>query len=138
MDLALRISEKLGVKKQLASAWVNTLFKAMRESLIQGNRIEIRGFGVLGVKDTKPKPAARNPKTGEIIYVPARRKSYFRAGVLIKKVLHKPLEPEEESQGENNSEQAPGSSQSPPKCPPRLGPRLMLCLNRSNRLAYPK
>ena len=48
MDLALRISEKLGVKKQLASAWVNTLFKAMRESLIQGNRIEIRGFGDSG------------------------------------------------------------------------------------------
>ena len=114
MDLALRISEKLGVKKQLAYALVNTLLQAMRESLIQGNRIEIRGFGVLGVKDTKPKPAARNPKTGEIIYVPARRKSYFRAGVLIKKVLHKPLEPEEESQGENSSEQTPGSSQSPP------------------------
>ena len=112
-DLALRISEKLGVKKQLAYEVVDTLFKAMRESLIQGNRIEIRGFGVLGVKDTKPKPAARNPRTGEIVYVPARKKSYFKAGVLIKKALHKPLEPEEgESQGENNSEQTPGS-QSP-------------------------
>lgn len=94
-DLALRISGKLGVKKQLAYELVDTLFKAMRESLIQGSRIEIRGFGVLGVKDTKPKPAARNPQTGEIIYVPARKKSYFRAGVLIKKVLPQPLEPEE-------------------------------------------
>jgi nucleoid DNA-binding protein len=90
--LALRISEKLGVKKQLAYEVVDTLFKAMRESLIQGNRIEIRGFGVLGVKDTKPKPAARNPRTGEIVYVPARKKSYFKAGVLIKKALHKPLD----------------------------------------------
>ena len=90
-DLALRISEKLGVKKQLAYEVVDTLFKAMRESLIQGNRIEIRGFGVLGVKDTKPKPAARNPRTGEIVYVPARKKSYFKAGVLIKKALHQPL-----------------------------------------------
>ena len=91
-DLALRISDKLGVKKQLAYEVVNTLFKAMRESLIDGNRIEIRGFGVLGVKDTKPKPAARNPRTGEIVYVPARKKSYFKAGVLIKKALHKPLD----------------------------------------------
>ena len=91
-DLALRISEKLGVKKQLAYEVVDTLFKAMRESLIHGNRIEIRGFGVLGVKDTKPKPAARNPRTGEIVYVPARKKSYFKAGVLIKKALHKPLD----------------------------------------------
>ncbi len=91
-DLALRISEKLGVKKQLAYEVVDTLFRAMRESLIDGNRIEIRGFGVLGVKDTKPKPAARNPRTGEIVYVPARKKSYFKAGVLIKKALHEPLE----------------------------------------------
>ena len=90
-DLALRISEKLGVKKQLAYEVVDTLFKAMRESLIKGNRIEIRGFGVLGVKNTKPKPAARNPRTGEIVYVPARNKSYFKAGVLIKKALHRPL-----------------------------------------------
>ena len=84
-DLALEISERLGVKKQLAYEVVDTLFKAMRESLISGDRIEIRGFGVLGVKNTKPKPAARNPRTGEIVYVPARKKSYFKAGVLIKK-----------------------------------------------------
>ena len=96
-DLALKISEKLGVKKQLAYEVVDTLFKAMRESLISGNRIEIRGFGVLGVKNTKPKPAARNPRTGEIVYVPARKKSYFKAGVLIKKALHKPLEETEAS-----------------------------------------
>lgn len=91
-DLALKISDNLGVKKQLAYEVVDTLFKAMRESLIEGNRIEIRGFGVLGVKNTKPKPAARNPRTGEIVYVPARKKSYFKAGVLIKKALHQPLD----------------------------------------------
>ena len=90
-DLALKISDRLGVKKQLAYEVVDTLFKAMRESLIAGNRIEIRGFGVLGIKPTKPKPAARNHRTGEIVYVPARPKSYFKAGVLIKKALHKPL-----------------------------------------------
>jgi integration host factor subunit beta len=110
-DLALRISEKLGVKKQLAYEVVDTLFKAMRESLIQGNRIEIRGFGVLGVKDTKPKPAARNPRTGEIVYVPARKKSYFKAGVLIKKALHKPLEPQEGSP--QSSTEAPASGAQP-------------------------
>lgn len=118
-DLALRISEKLGVKKQLAYEVVDTLFKAMRESLIQGNRIEIRGFGVLGVKDTKPKPAARNPRTGEIVYVPARKKSYFKAGVLIKKALHKPLD-EQDGQGEASEPSASSqdgnasSSSSPP------------------------
>lgn len=118
-DLALRISEKLGVKKQLAYEVVDTLFKAMRESLIQGNRIEIRGFGVLGVKDTKPKPAARNPRTGEIVYVPARKKSYFKAGVLIKKALHKPLDEEKPTESSSQDAPAPGSTSSPsPPTPP--------------------
>jgi len=120
-DLALRISEKLGVKKQLAYEVVDTLFRAMRESLIQGNRIEIRGFGVLGVKDTKPKPAARNPRTGEIVYVPARKKSYFKAGVLIKKALHQPLEPQEAAAEETTtpteSQETPSSSGFSPPSP---------------------
>ena len=94
-DLALEIAENLDVKKQLAYEVVHCLFEAMRASLIAGNRIEIRGFGVLGVKNTKPKPAARNPRTGEIVYVPARKKSYFKAGRRIKTALHQPLAREE-------------------------------------------
>ena len=54
-DLTLKISDQLGVRKQLACEIVDTLFKAMRDSLVEGNRIEIRGFGVLGIKPTKPK-----------------------------------------------------------------------------------
>jgi integration host factor subunit beta len=116
-DLALKISDRLGVKKQLAYEVVDTLFKAMRESLIAGNRIEIRGFGVLGIKPTKPKPAARNPRTGEIVYVPARRKSYFKAGVLIKKALHKPLSEllvEQEASHETPSQETPPQAPSNP------------------------
>ena len=87
-DLALLVSRSTGCKKNLAAKMVDGLFVAMRDSLIQGNRIEIRGFGVFQVKDTRPKPAARNPRTGEIIYVPARRKTHFKPGRLLKEALH--------------------------------------------------
>ena len=87
-DLALLVSRSTGCKKNLAAKLVDSLFVAMRDSLIQGNRIEIRGFGVFQVKDTRPKPAARNPRTGEIIYVPARRKTHFKPGRLLKEALH--------------------------------------------------
>jgi integration host factor subunit beta len=90
-DLALEVSEVTGFKKNMSAKMVDILFAAMRDTLIAGNRIEIRGFGVFEVKDTKPKPAARNPRTGEIIYVPARRKTHFKPGKLLKKELHKPL-----------------------------------------------
>ena len=90
-DLAMEIAKDTGCRKSLASKMVDSIFKAMRESLINGDRIEIRGFGVFQVKNTKPKPAARNPRTGEIIYVPARRKTHFKPGKLLKEALHKPL-----------------------------------------------
>jgi len=91
-DLAMQVAKETGCKKSLASKMVDSIFAAMRDSLIQGDRIEIRGFGVFQVKDTKPKPAARNPRTGEIIYVPARRKTHFKPGKLLKDALHKPIE----------------------------------------------
>ena len=87
-ELALKVSLETGCKKNLASKMVDTVFEAMRISLIEGNRIEIRGFGVLEVKDTKPKPAARNPRTGEVVYVPARRKTHFKPGKQLKEALH--------------------------------------------------
>jgi len=90
-DLAMQVAKDTGCKKSLASKIVDSIFAAMRNSLINGDRIEIRGFGVFQVKDTKPKPAARNPRTGEIIYVPARRKTHFKPGKLLKDALHKPL-----------------------------------------------
>lgn len=90
-DLAMKVAQDTGCKKSLASQMVDSMFAAMRDSLIEGDRIEIRGFGVFQVKDTKPKPAARNPRTGDIIFVPARRKTHFKPGKLLKDALHRPL-----------------------------------------------
>ena len=91
-DLVRKVSEDTGCKKNLASEMVDSLFTTMRKSLINGDRIEIRGFGVFQVKNTKAKPSARNPRTGEIVYVPARRKTHFKPGKLLKEALHKPLD----------------------------------------------
>ena len=87
--LAQAIAESTGITKLLALAMADSLFEIMRETLIEGNRIEVRGFGVLETKATKPKPAARNPRTGEVVYVPARRKTHFKPGKELKEALHK-------------------------------------------------
>lgn len=84
-------SDDTGVLVKQAKAAVDSLFSAMRESIIRGDRIEIRGFGVFAVKNTNPKPNARNPKTGERISVPARRKVSFKPGKLVKEALKKPI-----------------------------------------------
>ena len=86
--LAVVVAEANGTTKLTALHMVDSLFETMREILSNGQRIEIRGFGAFSVKATKPKPAARNPKTGEIVYVPARRKTHFRAGKVLKEAMH--------------------------------------------------
>jgi len=83
-DLAATIAASTGCKKELAYQVVGCVFEAMKDQLIEGNRIEIRGFGVFGVKMAKSKPNSRNPRTGEKVYVPARGKSYFRPGQKLK------------------------------------------------------
>ena len=54
-------------------------------------RIEIRDFGVFEVKLTKSKPKARNPRSGEIVFVPSRRKTHFKPSKLLRSFLTKPL-----------------------------------------------
>ena len=55
-------------------------------------RIEIRGFGVLGIKKAKAKPKARNPRTNEVIYVPPHKKTFFKPGKVLSEALQKPLD----------------------------------------------
>lgn len=89
-DLARSVTASIGGTNDFAAKMVDSLFGAMRVQLMEGNRIEIRGFGVLDVKTTKPKPAARNPRTGEIIPIPARRKTHFKPGRILKEALSEP------------------------------------------------
>ena len=86
-DLVNEISEALRLKKTQIYPIIDTLFDVMRDNLVEGNRIEIRGFGALEIKDTKPKPAARNPRTGDTIEVPARRKAKFKPSKILKEAL---------------------------------------------------
>jgi integration host factor subunit beta len=93
-EISKRVAERLDEKSYVAEKFVDATFTVLRNVLIEADpevRIEIRDFGVFEVKTTKAKPKARNPRTGEIIYVPARRKTHFKAGKMIKDVLKKPL-----------------------------------------------
>lgn len=92
-DLTRALAGELGASKTLAKQLVDIFFKLLTETIIEGNRIEARGFGVFEVKKTNAKPSARNPRTGERVYVPARRKVHFKPGKLLKEAMSRPLEP---------------------------------------------
>ena len=86
-ELSVRISNQLGCRKSLAEAAIDSLFQTMKGALLSGERIEIRGFGVLEVRKANARQHARNPRTGEVLSIPSRRKIHFKPGKLIKKQL---------------------------------------------------
>lgn len=57
----------------------NIFCKSIRYELKKNKRIELRGFGIFFIKEIKEKYSARNPKTGELIYVPKKNKVRFRS-----------------------------------------------------------
>lgn len=74
--LALRYSQLVTKDAELA---VKTILDAMGESLSQGERIEIRGFGSFSL-NYRPPRVGRNPKTGGKVSVPEKYVPHFKAG----------------------------------------------------------
>ena len=59
------------------------------ETLLNKKSIQIRSIGTFFVKEINEKKQARNPKTGENIYVPKRNKIRFRASKRLKELINK-------------------------------------------------
>ncbi len=96
-DIVRRVAASRHENLQISARWVDQVFIALRDVMMTADpdlRIEIRDFGVLEVKPTKSKPKARNPKSGEIIFVPSRRKTHFKPSKLLKSFLSQPLDVE--------------------------------------------
>lgn len=58
---------------------MNCILGQMADALVQGNRIEIRGFGSFELRQRPPR-TARNPKTGETFKLAAKVSSHFKPG----------------------------------------------------------
>jgi integration host factor subunit beta len=99
-DIVRRVAESRDVPLNQAEPWVDEVIAALRGTMMDADptcRIELRDFGVFEVKETKAKPKARNPKTNEVIYVPAHRKTHFKPSKLLKEFLRQPLDELESS-----------------------------------------
>jgi integration host factor subunit beta len=62
-----------------AEVMVNAVFESMTAALTRGERIEIRGFGSFVVKHRQAREG-RNPKTGALVAVHAKRIPFFKVG----------------------------------------------------------
>jgi len=75
-DLINRVAKNFGLKKKDAEAIVKFIFQEIAETVRRGERVSIQGFGAFEWRELKER-RIKNPRTGEEIKVPVRRKMVF-------------------------------------------------------------
>ncbi|MBW1670388.1 MAG: integration host factor subunit beta [Deltaproteobacteria bacterium] len=78
-DLIEVLSEEAELNSQSAEFVVEEVFSAMAEALVQGEGVEIRGFGSFKVREYDSY-TGRNPKTGKNISVSPKKLPFFKVG----------------------------------------------------------
>lgn len=86
-ELIKTLAEEANLPMEDASMVVNTFVDCMKDSLLAGERVEIRGFGSFKIKEYEGY-AGRNPKTGQSVTVDPKRLPFFRAGKELKEYLN--------------------------------------------------
>ena len=88
-DLIEKISEKVqNFTKRDVEIIVDKIFDSIKDGLVSGDKIEIRGFGSFKVKGHGARKG-RNPKTGEAIDIPAKKTPFFKVGKELKERVNK-------------------------------------------------
>jgi nucleoid DNA-binding protein len=73
------VADKLNITQQEAKRVVQNVLDAIKDTLIDEGRIELRNFGVLEVRERAARQA-RNPRTGDTVQVKKKRVVVFKVG----------------------------------------------------------
>ena len=82
-------NKNTNISKKTLEEIFDIFLQQITESLLNKKTVEIRSLGTFFIKEIKEKKQARNPKTGEIIYIPKRNKIRFRASKRLKEIINK-------------------------------------------------
>ena len=84
--LAELLFEQIGLNKRESKDMVDAFFDLIVDSLIQGQEVKISGFGNFQIRTKAARPG-RNPRTGELIPIEARRVATFHASHKLKEQI---------------------------------------------------
>lgn len=87
-DLIEALKRKNGFTREKAERVIDLFFGEMTNALVNGDRVEIRGFGSIFVKQYDSYQG-RNPKTGESVKVKSKQLPFFRCGKELKERVDK-------------------------------------------------
>ncbi len=86
-ELIKALAEESNIDTETAKTVVDTMFGLMKQQLLDGGKVEIRGFGTFDIRDRKGY-TGRNPNTGEPIDVKPKKKPFFRCGTELKRLVN--------------------------------------------------
>ena len=86
-ELIKVFGERFNAPADEAADFVNAFFESIRQALIDGDRVEIRGFGSFAMREYEGY-TGRNPKSGEVVKVVSKRLPFFKAGRMLKEHLN--------------------------------------------------
>ena len=86
-DIVETIYEKVGFSRKESADIVDLVFDLLKETLENGDKIKISGFGNFVVREKRPRKG-RNPQTGDEIQITARRVLTFKPSQVLRKALN--------------------------------------------------
>ena len=86
-ELVEEVARNTELTKKHAELIVNTVFESIVDSLKDGEKIELRGFGSFRIR-SRGSRIGRNPKTGATVQVPPKRIPYFKPGKDLRELLN--------------------------------------------------
>ena len=87
-ELVEKVSGKINLTKKQTEVVVNTVFQSITDSLSDGKKVELRGFGSFRIREGNAR-VGRNPKSGAQVDVPAKRVPFFKAGKELRELVDK-------------------------------------------------
>ena len=82
-ELVSNVAEKTGMTKKEAEKALNSVLSAIEEALVEGEKVQLVGFGTFEIRDRKERKG-KNPNTHEEIVIPAGKAPVFKAGKKLK------------------------------------------------------
>ncbi|GEK90947.1 HU family DNA-binding protein [Alkalibacterium kapii] len=82
-ELIEKVASSADLSKKDATAAVEAVFDSIKDTLADGEKVQIIGFGNFEVRDRAARKG-RNPQTGEEIQIPATKVPAFKAGKALK------------------------------------------------------
>ena len=86
-ELVKNLADQVAISVDESAAVVNTFFDCMKHALVEGRRVEIRGFGSFKIKRYAAY-TGRNPRTGAKVMVSPKCLPFFRAGKELKEFIN--------------------------------------------------